>query len=674
MDGSPNNSNTWGKLRRSDTDSLPVAWHPLADHCADVTATLLMLLGWRTLGSLRPSALRRRLAHLAGLLDLDKVQVARLGVIAAFHDVGKFNHGFQAKSKIDRDCWAGHVGEAMCLLEDTSDARPWNYRLHASLDLATIAEWSTDEGSIELLAAAISHHGRPAQSVNAASATITRWWAPSVERDPFQGLQALAEATRSWLPLAWNGNSPLPATPAFQHGFCGLVQLADWVGSDTNFFPYSEPDDTDHWVLALTAAEHAIQAIGMDASVFRDSLPGQPGFDRISAYPPRPMQTAIGTLPMTTGPSLTFIEEETGGGKTEAALWHFARLFAAGTIDGLYFALPTRTAATQLHQRITDACVRCFPDPATRPAVILAVPGYLAADDARGTRLAGFEVLWNDDPKKVDRYRRWAAEGPKRYLAGTVVVGTIDQALLAALAVDHAHLRAACLLRHLLVIDEVHASDAYMTRLLAELLTRTRGAGGHALLMSATLGATARDALLRAWNAPATGSTRAQAEAIPYPTLLSAGSSPQAVLRTGRDRVVNLITASAEDPLATARLAIAAAQAGARVLIIRNTVRDCLATLAALEALAPPEVLWRVPTPTGLVPVPHHARYAREDRTYLDRQLEFFFGKTAARDRALDSFVVVRLLHAEVIFPRFHEPAVEGTDHTWVAEKPSARC
>jgi hypothetical protein len=35
----------------------------------------------------------------------------------------------------------------------------------------------------------------------------------------------------------------LPTEPAFQHGFAGLVMLADWLGSDTAFFPYSEEDE-----------------------------------------------------------------------------------------------------------------------------------------------------------------------------------------------------------------------------------------------------------------------------------------------------------------------------------------------------------------------------------------------------------------------------------------------
>ena len=41
-----------------------------------------------------------------------------------------------------------------------------------------------------------------------------------------------------------------------------------------------------------------------------------------------------------------------GSGKTEAALFRFARLLADREIDGLYFALPTRVAATSLYKRV----------------------------------------------------------------------------------------------------------------------------------------------------------------------------------------------------------------------------------------------------------------------------------------------------------------------------------
>lgn len=125
--------------------------------------------------------------------------------------------------------------------------------------------------------------------------------------------------------------------------------------------------------------------------------------------------------------------------------------------------------------------------------MLLAVSGYVRVDDAQAHKiLPGFEVLWADNPDEAEAHTRWAAENPKRFLAAQIAVGTIDQALLSNLQVRHAHLRSAALLRHLLVVDEVHASDAYMTALLRSVLEVHLAAGGHALLMSATLGSVAR--------------------------------------------------------------------------------------------------------------------------------------------------------------------------------------
>ena len=50
-----------------------------------------------------------------------------------------------------------------------------------------------------------------------------------------------------------------------------------------------------------------------------------------------------------------------------------------------------------------------------------------------------------------------------------IAVGTVDQAMMGALKVRHGHMRAACLARNLLVVDEVHASDTYMRAIIEAL-------------------------------------------------------------------------------------------------------------------------------------------------------------------------------------------------------------
>ncbi|MCA9655789.1 MAG: CRISPR-associated helicase Cas3', partial [Myxococcales bacterium] len=357
-----------------------------------------------------------------------------------------------------------------------------------------------------------------------------------------------------------------------------------------------------------------------------------PSFHSISGFDPRPAQQATLELPLDRQGSLTVLEAETGSGKTEAALARFMRLFHAGEVDGLYLALPTRTAATQLHRRVHEALVRAFPREDERPPAVLAVPGYLRVDDHEGRRLPGFEVLWNDDGKAALRHRGWAAEHPKRYLAGAVVVGTIDQVLLSTLMVSHAHMRATCAARHLLVVDEVHASDDYMIALLEAVLRFHLGAGGHALLMSATLGSAARGRLLAAAGPEPELPGLDDAVAEPYPLVSHAprGESPQrhAVAHVGAGKGVHpRLLRAADEPEAVAAAALDAAQAGACVLVVRNLVRDCVATQLALEALASTRGASELLFAVGGIVAPHHSRYAREDRTRLDAAVEALFGK-----------------------------------------------
>jgi len=609
---------------------------------------------------LEQPVVRRWLAALAGLPDLDPVQCDRLAFLAALHDVGKVNIGFQNKQYLKAPFRAGHVSPVLRLLE-WGVPDPDRTRLYEALTLREIAEWASDPNAFfGLFYAILSHHGRPGQPDPVPG---SRYWRRSGSVDPFAEAARLRKEAERWFPRAFDAAVPFPANPAFQHGFNGLLTLADWIASDTALFPFSEEGDGDRFPQVSERAEYVLRRLGLAADAPRRALgAAPPTFSAIRDEPPRELQARLLELPTDEGGSVTVLEAETGAGKTEAALGRFLRLFHAGRVDGLYFALPTRTAATQIHSRVRAAVAKAFPDAGTRPPVVLAVPGYLQVDDARGEREGRFGVrwdgaepapelpadppklaspgaLWPDDDPWSRRWRGWAAEDSKRFLAGVVVVGTIDQVLLSALAVSHSHLRSAGLARHFLVVDEVHASDAYMTAILEVVLARHLGAGGHALLMSATLGAAARERLLGAGRRPPP-LPRAAAEAIPYPLVTYAAppgtaGAGIALARTSEKRVVVERAPIAGDPARIAARALEAARRGARVLVIRNTVRDCVATQEALETLAAGlggtgaghgNLLFGC----GGVPAPHHSRFAREDRLRLDKEIERRFGKEPA--------------------------------------------
>ena len=296
-------------------------------------------------------------------------------------------------------------------------------------------------------------------------------------------------------------------------------------------------------------------------------------------------------------------------------------------VDGLYFALPTRAAAVQIHGRVERFISKLLPQ--HRPPVVLAVPGYEPGADADNVALPDYD---SSAAGEHDRDRPWAAEHPKRFLAAQVAVGTVDQAMLGVLQVKNAHMRAACLARNLLVVDEVHASDTYMTVVLEHLLNAHICAGGYSLLMSATLGSAAR---LRWLFRPRRESELPHLpldDAIntAYPAVTTAGEGRVAVRAAGendqRKRVCIAAQPEMHEFASVAQRALAAARAGAKVLVVRNTVDYAINTQEAIEALAGPADAGRLFTVCGK-PTLHHGRFAAGDRRLLDNEVERQLGK-----------------------------------------------
>lgn len=606
----------FGKLERDYLGAI-IGWHPLVDHMIDVAACFECLSTCRSI--------RRAMVKAAGR-ELDERDIARLSVLVFLHDIGKANSGFQAKRWKNRQdispVWpvrihAGHGIEAIKLFNNSLARKPIESLIEK------ICLWG--DASDPLMIASISHHGRPIKDNPGDYAEDIIWKNVSAAYNPAIVLQDIGERVVALYPQAFElGGKPLPDAHAFGHLFAGLVQLADWLGSDTNFFPFSEMGK-DRAVTAKEKARKAIAVIGLDADDWRSRLNAcAPNFAvTFGILKPHPIQEEMSDDNL--GP-LVILESETGSGKTEAALWRFVHLFRAGLVDSLYFALPTRVAASQVYNRVQSAIKNLWPE--NPPLTIRALPGYVHADGGDVKYLPNFEVLWSDNPDDTKAHQRWAAESAKRFLAAPIAVGTIDQALLGALQVRHAHMRHAMLARSLLVVDEVHASDPYMTVLLEHLLKAHLNNGGHALLLSATLGSSARNRYL----ALAHDVKRPQAKpmtfdaacAVPYPAI-SDRKQTRAVDATGNTKEVTWTAHDIIDsPDKIANLAIDAAKLGAKVLVIRNTVPSAIATLTAIEKSIPDQT-WLF-TVSG-IPTLHHSRFSRQDRPVMDKAIGAQLGK-----------------------------------------------
>ncbi len=624
----------WGKFDQGEI-------HLLEHHLADVGACFEALLAQHTI--------RKRLARSGGLDDLDDASVARLSILAALHDIGKANVGFQTRVWRDSDFpegqrrpgRSGHYNELVPVLngEDRRtaawffDALGWWWN--------AIESWDDRGGETvcALLVAALSHHGRPLHLEGGYSRNEDIWQRLG-RLEPRQVVERIGGLVKDWFPAAFSDGAPLPAAPEFQHMFLGLCNWSDWIGSNKMWFPYLDSPQHGYVLRAQQQAADAIQSLGLDVEQQRASFQDIPGFGGLfeihGSSEPNAIQRAAADTSLEE--QLVIIESETGSGKTEAALWRFARMYKAALVDGLYFALPTRAAAVQIHDRVKRFVSNLFPAQ-HRPPVVLAVPGYYSGEDADSIGLPGYNPWWDDHHATE---KPWATENPKRFLSAQIAVGTVDQAMMGALMIKNAHMRTACLSRNLLVVDEVHASDPYMRVVLEALLNAHTGAGGYALLMSATLGSAARHRWLNHGRHNAgEGPTLEDAKNAPYPAISikrTVGESLVGVRENGQDKSVRVETASEmRDFHAVAQRALEAAHSGAKVLVVRNTVGYAIRTQLALEEVAVlgyEGLLFDLGGKRTL----HHGRFAAIDRQRLDKRIEEVLSR---KDRSPGGRVVI---------------------------------
>ena len=612
----------WGKAQPQDADRGP-RHHPLAFHCLDVAAVGRAVL-------MRHGALHR---HFASLLRLSPDDTdGLLTYLLCLHDIGKFAKKFQAKAP-------EHFPK--CFNENHPERIPTKYdhgagglRLFESCPEALVPGGRSRLRSWRpLISATTGHHGAP-PSLN----PLVRETAATLRPDfGGQGINAAGEfaaAARDVLP--WPSRIPdeaLSNTKPVSFALAGLAVLADWVGSKQTWFPYRRLDDFadlhSYWRCACECAERAVEEADIPptpaaASVAPSALIG-------AGAKPTPMQEWARSVELPDGPALFVVEDETGSGKTEAAMMLAHRLMAAGRADGLYVALPTMATANAMFDRLADALGSLFAA-GKKPSMALAHgsrelhPRFRAAMPARHVPERPYPGGTADaaDTTASSACAEWIADDRRKAFLADAGAGTIDQALLSVLPSRHQSLRLLGLMRRVLILDEVHAYDAYMQREMETLLTFQAGLGGSAILLSATLPSDMRSRLTDAF---ATGlgcsaTTHEGDDDACYP-LATARAADRTVstrvhVRGGGGRSLPVRTLrSPDDALAELKNA---AQNGKAALYIRNTVDD------ALEAYD--ELVKR-----GLDVDLFHARFALVDRLDIEQRVVQTFGKHSTPDQ-----------------------------------------
>jgi len=550
----------WAKTGQGSSDGQ---YHPLWKHLLDASAVSLALpnplsgFGWGD---------------------------AQTALIVGLHDVGKADAAFQHQVTdfSERLRMAG--------FPLTSDARCRHERLSARF----LKNKLTDAGFNPFAAAAITrvalaHHG---------------YWDEAARDVQEEYAKAQKELCRM-LELALGAKDLPTEVPsnlsAFGMRLAGHVVLCDWIASNEEFFTDSRLkeilDPNDYLAKAKEVASEWTVKLGLE----RIHAAGKAACIVETA---RPIQKAL--LDNDIPPGLVVIEAPMGEGKTEAA-WILAEKWRDQGYHGMYMALPTMATSDSLHGRYRDQYLKKL---------------------GRGedTKLV-HGMAWLRDEKEPDGLPETGEPGDDRSLAAAWFrptrramlaahgVGTVDQAMLAGMHVKFGFLRLFGLANRVLVVDEVRAYDAYMSAIICRLLQWCACLKIPVILLSATLSARQRAAMLEAYGA--TGGDPGPEAAYPLITVAEPREKAWTIKSdASSSRMLRIKTHEGllGDAKKTAAKAKELVAKGGCCCVILNTVRQAQAAYRELNLPDGEKMLF-------------HARFTAADRQQITEKVLAMFGK-----------------------------------------------
>lgn len=426
----------------------------------------------------------------------------------------------------------------------------------------------------------------------------------------------------------------------------GLVIVADWIASNEELFPY-----TPHLLTSEDRADHGWQELDLPSPWRAVGTPkAVSAFASRFALPTgarlRPVQEAVAaTAAAMPAPGMLIVEAPMGEGKTEAALLAVETLAARTGAGGCYIALPTRATSDAMFGRVIEWLRRLPDSDSARGAYGVALAHGKASLNSEFTLLYRRSLpsaIGIDEGGADIAAHRWMA-GRKRSMLSSFAIGTIDQLLFAALKSRHLALRHLGLSGKVVVIDEAHAYDVYMSTYLDRALEWLGAYGVPVIVLSATLPAGRRAEMLEAYDAGRLGpakrtgrrwSTASAERHDPYRELGRYHRYPL-ISTTGIDRIPHARTCAAsgrrvsvrlsthvDDPYLLAETLREELCDGGCALVVCNTVRRVQETAQVLRRRLGAAV------PVSVA----HSRFIGPDRAAKDRWLRDTFGPPAHLD------------------------------------------
>lgn len=516
--------------------------------------------------------------------------------LASLHDIGKITLGFQMKCP--KWSFPKELDETLNKAVQTSVS---DHALVSQVFLQHLLKPS----KAQLWSAAVgAHHGRPKGRNAKFEYESAADWAAGYRQTVATGLI--------------NIFGPLPTLAPdrrFQrvHSdlwlLAGLITVADWIGSNEDFFP---PEQGLSLEAARKRAREALVVIGWPGGKLRlSTFKAAFSSSNTSGFDPNSVQQTVSAAE----PGLLIVEAPMGCGKTEAALHVTQRWIAAGFHHGFYFALPTQVTSNRIHIRVSDFLKNTLED--TAHLRLAHAHAWLELESILKLRQT---YSASDHDKEVDNptddlceARSWFSSG-KQALLAPYGVGTIDQALQGIVTVKHFFVRRFALAGKVVILDEIHSYDIYTGTLVGALVRELLNAGCSVIILSATLTAAKRRDLLAAAGCSASESPDA------YPLITNAipgGAVEHYEPEWSKSLRITIRAWEVPEETVIEEL-IDRAGGGQHVLWIRNTVIDAQRAFRVLKGEMPEGSV-----KLGLL----HARFPFERRQELEKDWLHHLGK-----------------------------------------------
>ncbi len=388
----------------------------------------------------------------------------------------------------------------------------------------------------------------------------------------------------------------------------GTIILSDWLASSAAFSEEELKDGEDLSEYYFRLTEKSFSLI-KGSRVLRTELPAGTFFPEIWTGIPREKMRSLQKVTEELmadekKPLLFIIEAPMGEGKTEAGTYAAFQMGRYYRKEGFYIAMPTSATADQMYHRMRDLMKSLFPDKEVR------LLHSLAWLTDRDTREEG-----EFDLEDRECAMKWTQPLRRGLLEG-YSVGTIDQALMAALYVKYGAVRLLGIGCKTLILDEVHAYDAYMEDILIKLLAWCRELRVPVVILSATLPNVTKKEILKVYG------IEYQKEEKEYPAVTS-------VFEDGKYATTRIPDVSSKKTVqielarelnimeAVSLRAVRMVEKGGCVCVLVNTVGTAQKLYETIKRNKPEELRLYL----------FHAAYAVRRRQQIEEEIVRLFGK-----------------------------------------------